>query len=574
MVVLEPAAHINQQGKAGSMTLRKTVFTKALDLLEQGVGKLLRVAARKHAADHSIVELVHPALAFPGGHGAAQTVRLAGTETRCQHGDSHHLLLKNRHSERAFQSFFQSLAGVDNLVRMLTRLQIRVHHAALNWPGSHDGNFDHQVIKTPGSQARQHAHLCPALDLKHTHRIGSANHLVSGRIFSRNVLHPQGAATPLADQVQATPDGAEHAQRQHVDLEPAHGVQIVLFPLDDGTLRHGSVLHRHQACQLVLGQHKAAHMLAQVARKALQLGGQTEPELQLKRLWRCESRPQVLQRRLQTPGQHFAAVHARMLLGQRRDQRLVNAQRAPDIPQRAARSVADNHCRQSGALPSVLGIDVLDHLFAPLMFKVHINVGRLAPLAADETLKQHAHSSRVNLRHAQAVADRRVGSRTTPLAQNVTAAGKGDDVVHRQKIHLVLELGNQGQLMFNLLPHTFGYACGIASCRTLQSELTQSLRRCLTWQHALQRVLVTQFVQAEAAALRNQQGVGQQIGWIDVCEPLTRAQMSFSIGLQRKAALCHRLPQTDGGHHVLQRLARAQMHVHIATGHQRHTGDA
>ena len=100
----------------------------------------------------------------------------------------------------------------------------------------------------------------------------------------------------------------------------------------------------------------------------------------------------MFQRRLQTPGQHFAAVHARMLLRQRRDQCLVNAQRSPDIPQRTARTVADHHRRQSGALPAVLGVDVLDHFFTPLVFKIHINVRRLTALAADEALKQHIHA--------------------------------------------------------------------------------------------------------------------------------------------------------------------------------------
>ena len=574
MVVLEPATHINQQGKTGGVAFGKTVFAETLDLFEQGVGKRLRVAALQHAADHAVVELVHPALALPGGHGAAQAVRLTGAETRRQHGNAHHLFLKNRHPQRAFQRFLQCLAGVDDLLRMLARLQIRVHHATLDRARSHDSHFNHQVIKTLGSEARQHAHLGPALDLEHTHSVRSANHLVSGRIFSRNVLHPQGAAALLADQVQATPDGAEHAQGQHVDLEPAHGIQIVLLPLDDRALRHGGVLHWHQTRQLVLRQHKASHMLAQMAWKALQLGAQAEPELQLQRLRRCERSAQMFQRRLQTPGQHLAAVHARMLLGQRRDQRLVNAQRTANVAQRAARTVADHYRRQSGALPAILCVDVLDYFFAPLVFKVHVNIGRFTPFAADEALKQHVHARGVDFRHAQAVADHRIGSRTAPLAQNVTAAGKGHDVVHRQKIHLVLEFGDQREFMFNLLLHALGYAFRVAPCRTFQGELTQGLGRCLTGQHTLQRVLVAQLVQAETAALRNLQRVGQQLGRIDRRESPTRAQMGFGIGLQCKAALAHRPPQTDGRHHVLQGLARAQMHVHIATGHQRHTGDA
>ena len=279
MVVFEPATHINQQGKTGGMALRKAVFTKTLDLFEQGVGKLLRVAACQHAADHALIELVHSTLALPGGHGAAQTVRLTSAEARRQHGNPHHLLLKNRHSERAFKGFFEGRTGVHNLIRMLACLQIGMHHAALDRARAHDRNFDHQIIETLRPQARQHAHLGPALDLEHAYCVGLADHLVGGAIIVRDVLHRKRLATAAADQVQTAPDGAEHAQCQHINLEPAHGVQIVLLPLNDGTLGHGGVLHRHQTRQLVMRQHKTAHMLAQVARETLQPGGQTEPEL-------------------------------------------------------------------------------------------------------------------------------------------------------------------------------------------------------------------------------------------------------------------------------------------------------
>ena len=74
LVALEPATDVNQQRKTGGVTLRKAVFAKTFDLLEDGVGELLRVAARQHATDHAFVEFVHTTLAFPGRHRAAQAV--------------------------------------------------------------------------------------------------------------------------------------------------------------------------------------------------------------------------------------------------------------------------------------------------------------------------------------------------------------------------------------------------------------------------------------------------------------------------------------------------------------------
>jgi hypothetical protein len=51
------------------------------------------------------------------------------------------------------------------------------------------------------------------------------------------------------DEAERAPDGAEHAQRQQVDLDQPERVEVVLVPLDDAAAFHGRVLHRHQARQ-------------------------------------------------------------------------------------------------------------------------------------------------------------------------------------------------------------------------------------------------------------------------------------------------------------------------------------
>mgnify|MGYP007112962232 CR=1 FL=1 len=51
-----------------------------------------------------------------------------------------------------------------------------------------------------------------------------------------------------------------------------------------------------------------------------------------------------------------------------------------------------------------------------------------------------------------------------------------------------------------------------------------------------------------------------------------RAQVRLGIGLQAEAALGHRRAQAYGGEHVVQHLARAHVHDHVAGGHEWHTG--
>ena len=48
--------------------------------------------------------------------------------------------------------------------------------------------------------------------------------------------------------------------------------------------------------------------------------------------------------------------------------------------------------------------------------------------------------------------------------------------------------------------------------------------------------------------------------------------MLLGVGLQREAAFGHRLAEAHGGQRVLQRLARAHVHLHVAGGDQRQPG--
>jgi hypothetical protein len=94
-----------------------------------------------------------------------------------------------------------------------------MHHAALDGPGPHDGDFHHQVVILARLQARQHRHLGTAFNLENAHRVGLTDHVVGLRVFSGNGVHLQLAAARLVDQMQAAPNRRQHAERQHIDFE-------------------------------------------------------------------------------------------------------------------------------------------------------------------------------------------------------------------------------------------------------------------------------------------------------------------------------------------------------------------
>ena len=251
------------------------------------------------------------------------------------------------------------------------------------------------------------------------------------------------------------------------------------------------------------------------------------------------------------------------------DDARVHAQRAAGIAQHAARPVGNDHGGQRGAIPAVFIVDVLDDLFAALVLEVHVDVGRLVAFFADEALEQAVAARRVHFGDAQAVADRGVGGGPGALAQDADAAGVLDDVVDGQEIGLVAQLGDQGQFFFDLGGHLGRNAGGEAAGGPGLRFLAQIRGgRVAAW-NDLVRVFVAQFLKRERAAAGHHQRLGQRLRRIEAGQPHARAQVLLGVAGQFVAALGHGLAGADAGQRVVQRFARAQVHLHLA---QRHDG--
>jgi hypothetical protein len=97
------------------------------------------------------------------------------------------------------------------------------------------------------------------------------------------------------------------------------------------------------------------------------------------------------------------------------------------------------------------------------VFEIDVDIRRLAAFLRDEALEEQGRARRIDLGDAERVADRRVGRRAAPLAEDLTLAGKADDVVHRQEIGLVGHLGDQLQLVLDPLVHAGRHAVRIAA---------------------------------------------------------------------------------------------------------------
>ncbi len=270
--------------------------------------------------------------------------------------------------------------------------------------------------------------------------------------------------------------------------------------------------------------------------------------------------------------QQLGAVPPLLVFGQGIDGGQRQAQGFAHVAQGAAGVVGGHGSGQGSAVAPVFGVEVLDDLFAPLVLKVHIDVGRLVALLADETLEQQGGLRRVDLGDAQAVADRRVGGRAPALAQNLAAARLGHHVVHGQKVRLIAQLGDEGQLLLKLRAHVARHALRVSLCRATQGELAQVAAGGLAGRHHLVWVLITQFGQLEPAQVGDALRFDQQFARVNQRQTQAAAQVGLGVGAQGKTTIGHGPVFADGGHHVQHRLAAAHVHERAASGHQRQAG--
>ena len=225
-------------------------------------------------------------------------------------------------------------------------------------------------------------------------------------------------------------------------FENAEPVEVVLVPFDDGAVLHRRILDRHQLGQRPAGDHKAADMLREMPRKADQLRGEVEREAQ-GAVGRVE------------PGLAHPLIGDRVVApapddaGERGDDIDAEAQNLADLADRRARAVADHGGGETGPVAAVFFVDVLDHLLAPLVLEIDIDVGRLVARGADEALEQDVDARRIDRGDAEAIADDRIGGRAAPLAQDAAPPRKPHDVVDGQEIAGVVEPLDQLQLVLD-----------------------------------------------------------------------------------------------------------------------------
>ena len=275
----------------------------------------------------------------------------------------------------------QGLRGVFHGLHAVAPAQVGMHHVALDRPRPHDRHLDHEIIEAARLEARQHRHLRSALDLEHADGIGAAQHVVDFGIFGRDGGQRQRLAVVAVDEIDRLADAGEHAERQHIDLEHAERIDVVLVPFDIGAVLHGGIEDRHGLIEPLARQHETADMLREMARETEQLAREIDGLAQLG-IARVET--------------GFADMsfgdlpvsHAPNQTRQAGRHVLLETHGLADFADSHARAVVDDGRADGGALARVAAVEILDDLLAPLVLEVDVDIGWLAALGRDEALEQ------------------------------------------------------------------------------------------------------------------------------------------------------------------------------------------
>ena len=254
-------------------------------------------------------------------------------------------------------------------------------------------------------------------------------------------------------------------------------------------------------------------------------------------------------------GQRLLAARAPAGLRQLGGHVLRQAHGAADLADRAAGAVADDGGANRRPFAAVALVQVLDHLFAPLMLEIDVDIWWFAAILGDEAFEQQVVFGRVHGGDAQHVADRRIGRRAAPLAQDAAAAGEPHDLMHREKIGRVVELLDQGQLIRHL-----GAGGGVAAAgvHRLGHAGGQRLLRGAAGFHQLIGIFVAELVERKAArGVQDTKGVGDGVGVVAE-QPRHFGggfEVAFAIGFGGETQRVDTGAKADGGEDIGQAAA-------------------
>ena len=366
------------------------------------------------------------------------------------------------------------------------------------------------------------------------------------------------------EEIEALAQRRQHAERKHVDLEQAQRIEIVLVPFDRRALLHRRVHHRRDLVEPVACDDEAAAVLREMARKA----DERLRHLERKRERRIGGVKADRTHAILADRGRFLAPGGPVEGG---DDIVRQAENLGRLADRRARAIGRHRGGEAGALAPVAPVDVLDHLLAPLVLEVDIDIGGLVALGRDEALEQKIEARRVDLGDPEAVANGGIGRRAAALAEDALLSREAHDVMHGEKVGRVVERGDQREFMGQRLARALGNSVGIALARACPGEgFERGLGGRITFAQ-LFGIAMRQFIEAELEAVEEAHRLRDRLRRLGE-EPrhfVRGLEMPLGVGLGQAPRGLERRAFADAGEDVGERAPLGRMHQRVVGRDQR-----
>ena len=306
-----------------------------------------------------------------------------------------------------------------------------------------------------------------AVELEHPERVAAGEQLVGRLVVELEALEDHRLAAVERDRGQAVVEHGEVAQPEEVHLEQAQGLAGAHVELGDDRAVLLASLDRDDVEQRLGGQDHPGRVHAHLPLQAFEPLGAVDDGLDVG-LGLVE-RAELASLAVAAVGAVEDAGERDVLAHHRRRHRLGDpvaegvrvAQHAGGVLDRGLgldRAVGDD---LGDALLAVLLGGVADHVAAPALVEVHVDVRHGDALGVEEALEQQPVLDRVELGDPEGVGDDRAGRRATAGADaDAVLLGVADQVCGHQEVAGEAHLEDDADLVLGLLAVRVGDAAG------------------------------------------------------------------------------------------------------------------
>ena len=428
---------IRHQGIGCGVALVEAVVGELREQFKDGIRLPFRYVIPLRAGDETRALLLHLRADFLA-HGTTQQVGFAERITGHELRDLHHLLLVDDDAEGLLQDRLEHRMQIFRLFVTMFAGAIgrNVRHRA----GAIQRYQRDDVLEAVGPHVDQRAPHALTFNLEHADHIASGQHLVTGGIVERQGCEIDIDPT-LFEQFHGDIKHRQRLEAEEVELHQSRGLNPFHVELGHRHVGFRIAVERDELAQGTVGDHDTRGMGRRVPGQALETLGDIEGTRHhrvfvAKRLQlglACDRRRQ----------RHRCRGILRHQFCQLVDLPIGHLQYATDVAQHAPRLQCSEGNDLRDLIAAIALLDVIDHLAAPVLAEIDVEVGHRHALGIEKPLEQQAEPDRVEIGNGQRPGDQRARAGATARShRNAFGLRPLDKIRDDQEVARIVHAGD------------------------------------------------------------------------------------------------------------------------------------